>query len=408
MTGRWLMIYLSIALAMPATALASVVTTKHNLSVSGPGAVRASQESKVCIFCHTPHQAAPSSPLWNRQDPGSTYTPYNSSTANASIGQPTGASILCLSCHDGTIALGKVLSRDIDISMRGGITTMPTGSTRLGTDLSDDHPISFNYNSNLANQSNGELVQPGSLTGPVKLDGAGRMQCTSCHDPHDNANGKFLVLSNQGGTLCETCHLKSGWAQTPHNNSNAGWDGGGTDPWPNTTWNSVRDNACQNCHMPHNAGSGERLLNYAVEEANCTACHNGHVASKNVANEFNKSSFHPVDSRTGVHDPNESAVVNSRHVECYDCHDPHAAKSGGGTPSGPLTNVRGVTRTGAAIQPITREYQLCFRCHGDSSGKPAPPTPRVFQIPMSVRSLRPVSLPITRLWVAAETRTCQA
>ena len=375
MTGRWALA-LFIILVFPSASMAGVLTTKHNLSVSGPGAVRANVESKVCIFCHTPHQAAPSSPLWNREEPGVSYTPYSSSTANASIGQPTGSSILCLSCHDGTIALGKVLSKDIDISMRGGITTMPSGSTRLGTDLSDDHPISFAYTAALASLSNGELVNPGTLTGAVKLDGSGQLQCTSCHDPHENTFGKFLVMSNQTGSLCETCHQKTGWSQTPHNTSNAGWDGGGTNPWPGSAWNTVRDNACQNCHMPHNAGAGERLLKSDIEEANCSACHNGHVATENIMSEFSKSSFHPIDSRTGVHDANESAVVNSRHVECYDCHDPHAAKSGGGSPSGPLTNVQGVTRTGATIDPITDEYQLCFRCHADSTGKPAPPTTR--------------------------------
>ena len=357
---------------------ASVLTTKHNLSVSGPGGIKANQESQVCIFCHTPHNSAPTAPLWNREDSGTSYTTYNSSTANANIGQPTGTSVLCLSCHDGTIALGKVLSRSSPIAMQSGVTSMPSGATRLGTDLSDDHPISFAYTASLVSQRNGELIQPGNLTGAVKLDGASRMQCTSCHDAHNNNNGKFLVMSNQGGALCETCHTKPAWGQASHNLSNATWDNSGTDPWPNTSWNTVRDNACQNCHMPHNAGASERLLNYAVEEANCLVCHNGHVAQKNIANEFNKSSIHPIDNWTGRHSPNETAVVNSRHVECVDCHDPHAAKSGGGNPAGPLTNVRGVTINGAEIKPINREYQLCLRCHGDSNGKPAAPTPRVF------------------------------
>jgi len=367
-----------IILTVSQVAAAGVVTTKHNLSVSGPGSIRASQESQVCIFCHTPHNSQPSAPLWNRQDPGVSYTPYNSSTTNATIGQPTGTSVLCLSCHDGTIALGKVLSRSIPISMQGGVTTMPTGSTRLGTDLSDDHPISFTYTPSLVSQRNGELEQPSNLTGAVKLDSNNQLQCTSCHDPHNNNNGKFLVKSNKGGALCETCHTKPTWNQASHNTSNKGWDGGGTDPWPNSSWTTVSDNACQNCHMPHNAGSGERLLNYASEEANCLACHNGHVAQKNIASEFNKSSTHPIENYTGVHVPNENAVVNSRHVECFDCHDPHAAKAGGGNPAGPLTNVRGVTINGGEIKPINNEYQLCLRCHGDSSGKPAAPTQRVF------------------------------
>lgn len=354
---------------------AGVKDTKHNLSTSGPGNIKASSESEICIFCHTPHNAKPNSPLWNRSQSGQSYTPYSSSTAQASPGQPTGASILCLSCHDGTIALGKVLSRQTDISMQGGVTVMPSGTGRLGTDLSDDHPISFNYSSAL--QGNGELVNPGALTGAVKLDANGEVQCTSCHNAHDNTYGKFLVLSNIGGQLCETCHTKYGWNQSPHNLSSSTWNGQSPDPWPDSTLNTVADNACQNCHKPHSAGSGERILKSNVEEDNCLACHNGHVANENVMAEFNKSSYHPIDNRTGTHDPNESAVISARHVECVDCHNPHAAKASG-TPAGPLTGVRGVNRNNSEVNPIAYEYELCFRCHGDSTGKPAAPTSRVF------------------------------
>ena len=358
------------------TCFATIKDTKHNLSTSGPGSTRASQESQICIFCHTPHNSRPNGPLWNRSDPGQNYTLYKSSTKKATLNQPTGASILCLSCHDGTIALGKVTSRQSDIAMRGGTTTMPVGSTNLDTDLSDDHPISFDYASAL--QTNGELRQPSALTGAVKLDANGELQCTSCHNAHDNTNGKFLVLSNRGGQLCETCHTKYGWSQTPHNLSSKTWNGSTPDPWPDSDpgWITVADNACQNCHQPHSANSGERLLKSNVEEEVCTACHNGHVASKDIMAEFNKSSFHPLS--TGTHDPSESVVVSARHVECVDCHNPHAAKASG-TPAGPLTGVRGVHRTGNLVNPIAFEYELCFRCHGDSSIDPRDaPTQRVF------------------------------
>jgi len=362
---------------LSASATATVVNTKHNLSVSGPGAVRASQESQVCIFCHTPHSASPNSPLWNRPDPGSSYTPYSSSTANASPGQPTGASLLCLSCHDGTIALGEVLSRSTNISMRSGANNMPSGPGRLGTDLSDDHPISFTYNNALANASNGELVSPGGLSSEVRLDSSGRLQCTACHDAHDNTNGKFLVKNNIRSGLCTTCHNKNHWSQTAHNTSTRQWNGSGTDPWPNTQWTTVRDNACLNCHQPHGAPGRQRLLKHVNEEDNCTVCHNGNVASKNIAGEFNKFSSHPLTMRSGAHTPNESAIVNSpRHVECVDCHNPHAAKSGSGNPAGSLSGVRGINISGGAVATITDEYQLCFRCHSSSSGKPAPLTSR--------------------------------
>ncbi len=376
MKRRAVNLTIAVVLAFMAPAAAAPVSSsKHNLSVSGPGTIKATGESQICVFCHTPHSAAPNSPLWNRRSPGSTYTPYTSSTAVAVPGQPTGASILCLSCHDGTIALGEILSSTTPIGLAGGVTTMPAGAGRLGTDLSDDHPISFNYTATLASQR-GELVNPATLTGAVRLDSSGQMQCTSCHNAHDDSNGKFLVRSNTASALCQACHVKNYWAQSAHSTSNATWNGVAPDPWPTSSLTTVAGNACLNCHKPHAAGGRQRLLNFAVEESNCTACHNANVAQKNILTEFNKFSRHPITTTTGVHDPKEPAVVSARHVECYDCHNPHAARAGAGTPPGPLAGVRGVGATGSEVNPATREYEICFRCHADSPNKPAPRTTR--------------------------------
>lgn len=367
----WLAVMLWIAPVAPT----GVVNTKHNLSATGPGTIKATSEDQICIFCHTPHNASPSAPLWNRRNPGTTYTPYTSSSLVGAPGQPTGSSVLCLSCHDGTIALGEVLSRTTAIDMSGGVTSLPSGKTRLGTDLSDDHPISFAYSSTLAAQR-GELAMPSTLTGKVRLDATGQLQCSACHDAHDDSNGKFLVMSNRASALCQTCHVKNYWNQTAHRSSSATWNGAGANPWPTTSWTNVADNACESCHQPHTAGGPKRLLHYAAEETNCFVCHNGNVAAKNIQSEFSKASYHPVANTTGTHDPKEPAVVTSRHVECVNCHNPHAAYGGAGNPPGPLAGVRGVTIAGAEVNPAAYEYQICFRCHGDSPGKPPARTPR--------------------------------
>lgn len=363
------------ALSVSTLVAAGIVTTKHNLSVSGPGDVRASSESQVCIFCHVSHRASPVAPLWNRRDSGQSYVPYTSSTAQASPGQPTGASILCLSCHDGTVALGEVLSRDTPIAMAGGMQRMPPGRSNLGTDLSDDHPISFHYSSDLV-QRNAELLPPGILDDRVKLDATGQMQCTACHDPHKDTNGKFLAVTHHRGQLCLVCHDKR-LQSSSHGTSPNTWDGVGVDPWPETDWDSVDANACNNCHITHSAG-GPRLMKYGAEEDNCLVCHNGHVADTNIELVLNKTYVHPVRDTVRIHDPIEDAVVRERHVECEDCHDPHVGNLAQGRQvAESLGRARGVTITGAEVPWVNHEYEICLRCHGDSPGQAPPSTYRL-------------------------------
>ena len=363
------------ALALLAvSAGADVATTKHNLSSSGPGTVKAATESQICIFCHTPHNATPSSALWNRRSPVAAYTPYSSTTARGAPGQPNGASLQCLSCHDGTIALGELRSLTTPITMAGAVTVMPAGAGRLGTDLGDDHPVSFAYTAALATQRKNELVNPATLPARVKLDASGQMQCTSCHDAHDNTNTKFLVMANTASALCTTCHTKPGWSAGSHATSTKTWNGAGTNPWPTTSGTTVAANACENCHQPHSAPGRKSLLHSATEENVCYTCHNGNVAAKNVQAELAKLSRHTVSSTTGTHDPAEPAVVAAMHVECVDCHNPHASRATGGTLAGSLTGVRGININGATANPAAAEYEICFRCHADSTSRTPTPT----------------------------------
>ncbi len=163
--------------------------------------------SQICLPCHTPHNAnATYKPLWNHAITASTFTVYSNSSMDATVGQPDGASKLCLSCHDGTVALGSY----------GGATgtTMITGTALLGTDLSNDHPVSFTYDAALAT-TDGELYNPttanSGLGGTIAADmlESGKVQCSSCHDVHNTANvAKLLVKTNAASALCLTCHNK--------------------------------------------------------------------------------------------------------------------------------------------------------------------------------------------------------
>jgi predicted CXXCH cytochrome family protein len=317
----------------------SVVDTKHNLSVSGPGAIRAATEQQVCIFCHTPHRSSPLEPLWNRSLPVTPYTVYTSSSLNAEPDQPTGGSKMCLSCHDGTIALGSVLSRGQVIQMAGGITTLPPGTANLGTDLSDDHPISFSFDSMLAARDT-RLRDPHALPTELRLDANREVQCTTCHDAHDNSFGYFLVMDNTDSSLCRACHRISDTNVPGHID-------------------------CRACHRPHSAPSGPFLCTADTVTNTCLTCHNGSQPSApNIASELRRLSVHDTDSPIDPPDP------VPWHVTCTDCHEAHTMSTGPQVASNVPPNfgaVEGVSSSGGPIATANFEHEVCFRCHGDTN-----------------------------------------
>ncbi len=343
--------------ALVATVSAGIVGTAHDLSPTGPAPL--SQTANVCVFCHTPHNALQTQALWNRDLPTAVYQLYESSTIGVELQQPTGATRLCLSCHDGTLALGAM-------RVHGEPNVGPlTGPALLGTDLSDDHPVSFVYdNSTIAGRT--DLVDPALLTEEVRLDSTNQVQCTTCHDPHDDTFPHFLVADDAFSQLCLYCHQIPLWDGSAHASSAAGWDGIPPDPWPGGDFSTVAENGCQNCHQPHSAPVPERLLVASPEEEVCYRCHNGHVASKDVRNEFLKPNNHPIEGQSGVHDPRENPLTMPRHVECVDCHGQHQARNSTviGNLPGPLTGATGVDISGGVVTQATFEYEVCFKCHG--------------------------------------------
>jgi predicted CXXCH cytochrome family protein len=342
-------------------ARAQIVGSAHNLSVSGPGPFQESGEEQVCIFCHAPHLKAPKVPMWNRRLSALTYTLYSSSTMVAIPDQPTGASKLCLSCHDGTIALGEIITR-VGGPVGPGIRIADRGN--LSTDLSDDHPISFTYDSALA-AAKPELVDPAVFEGgPVKLDSQSQLQCTSCHDAHSSIYPNFLLASIAYGDLCLVCHDKNGWESGAHATSQA--RATQSSPWPHAAFDTVAEGACQSCHTAHGAGQQERLLLFEKEEDNCLSCHDGTVASTDLVAELRKRSTHAVDRYFSEHDPIEDPASMPPHVECWDCHNPHAASASETSPPfvmGAMWMVPGETIQGTLTDPAQYEYEVCLRCH---------------------------------------------
>lgn len=175
-----------------ATALSSfagtIVGSKHDFSSETWSA------NRICLPCHTAHNSMTTvdGPLWNHEMSTATYTMY-SGVPN----QPGTASKLCLSCHDGTVALDSY----------GGASgsTMLTGDANLGTDLSNDHPIAVLYPAD----GTDFVVDP--TPSGINLYNEGvedRVECGSCHNPHDNQYTYFLNVQITGSQLCLACHIK--------------------------------------------------------------------------------------------------------------------------------------------------------------------------------------------------------
>ncbi len=334
--AAWLVLAATLTLPVLAQRISDVRGTRHNLSVDGPGATHAAPgaTTEVCVFCHTPHGATQvdqgaavlRSPLWNRRIPaGTTYTPYTSSSLDAQSildglnAQPGGSSKLCLSCHDGTLAIGNanVLNGNANVAIpmvgTGPGGTMPVGEgvqsgfTRfLGVDLRNDHPISLSYTGALAARD-GELRQvdaaqqwpagSGAVIGlrtpgvkpllplePTGSAGIGQVQCATCHDPHlrelDAAKGNQKFLRAQrfqelppspahnasSDTLCLACHDKNlslgVWAYSAHARADVAdetyRDAAATlreFPLALPVWKA----ACLNCHDTHTVQGARRL-----------------------------------------------------------------------------------------------------------------------------------------------------
>ncbi len=204
------------------SAMAGVVDTKHNFSspTASPNAFFYGTQ-QVCVFCHAVHNADPAyGPLWNHETNGSTaYTMYTSDTMDMiQSANPHEGSLICLSCHDGTIAVNSL--NNVPGPEGAGLYGAPGGSgldasgrlsatshAFVGTDLRDDHPVGILYDSNLDPNFHPKTGSDTSYPDRL-LDQGLYVECNSCHNPHDNTYTNFLVESNSSSALCLRCHIQ--------------------------------------------------------------------------------------------------------------------------------------------------------------------------------------------------------
>ena len=233
--------------------------TPHDFTGSGTGDVRGIEGIGLCTYCHTPQRIQGGMLLWNHTASRNTFRwDVSSTTAGTRLPSFSGSSYRgpssrCLSCHDGSVAIG-------DIALAGD--GADAGSASLGQarmtdfapkfqvgvngDLSGNHPIGVPYPlGRMPNTYNG--VTNGSARGAfvptewqanpigfgratVRLyqeDATGNIsavapgmvtvsagvECSSCHDPHNRdtvddlfLRGKRAGKSRADGYLCEQCH----------------------------------------------------------------------------------------------------------------------------------------------------------------------------------------------------------
>ncbi len=356
------------AWAIPARSQSSVVDTKHNLSLSVIGPAQNTHYPGACSMCHAAHGSFGPQQMWARPDSLAVYQPYQSESIKAYVGQPTGASKRCLSCHDGTLALAPSHGENFG----AGVRLTEASSSYIGTDLRDDHPVSFSYIESISSGRR-DLAPASALTGPVKLDRAGFVQCTSCHDPHDNTYGHFLTQPNRNGELCVNCHQFSGFMAATHATVTlSGANGllraaGVRQPVGEDT-----RSGCNACHLSHTSPSREQLLLLDEEKTLCLACHDGRQAQSNIAAALNKPYAHPVGMMPRLTQTDTDPFIDDGSVECSDCHNPHrsnaASSTGLGLP-GAMVGVSGVDESGNLRENAMFEYQVCFKCHSRESNQ---------------------------------------
>ncbi|HKJ89480.1 MAG TPA: hypothetical protein VKA48_13385, partial [Gammaproteobacteria bacterium] len=232
--------------------------SRHNLGAYGL-VIHTDGTTEICVFCHTPHHGSTNAPLWNRGAQTTSYTAYGGTLGGTTVGAPGGATLACLSCHDGVNTFDTLVNAPGKGNGTGNNTTAtdmgwqfvmpdghgpvthwagwdnfgcdtgchpessPSGPTRLniGTTLANDHPVSVTYKPGTAS------LRPTS-TVIANIDLTEGLANTTTAYPDNISQNRWAVggsisatatiadLLRGGKVECSSCH-------DPHF-SNKSWD----------------------------------------------------------------------------------------------------------------------------------------------------------------------------------------
>jgi doubled CXXCH motif protein len=221
---------------------AGIAGSPHDFS----GVTAGDTTTGACTFCHTPHKSYQTRLGWNHTLPNTGYTWSDYTVTSGGTPVPSiqsgweGPTKFCLSCHDGSVAVGDIgwfngkswkggaalddrFLSAFNISQTVGSlagnhpvaapypylqrpNTYNGATTGSGVKLSDFNPDPTTLGIRLFKNPGGQEVSAGPSAGETGIE------CTSCHGAH---NEKGIVMdkpllrgTNQAdsGNLCKKCH----------------------------------------------------------------------------------------------------------------------------------------------------------------------------------------------------------
>lgn len=324
-----------------------------SVTAEAPMALALGDNNKVvCSTCHNQHSQEMTNPGNLTNSPAYTGAGSGSGRKYQRIDNDTNQA--CRTCHS---------NRDVSSSSSGS------------------HPIG------VAIPSTSEFQSPASLS---LIDS--KVYCTTCHSPHYATSGGANAGAGDGylldlsiGTICLQCHALADTSTGSHFNSATGllWPGGQYGSTFSSHSSGYRG-YCVNCHWPHGwPDDSDTTQDYPklwVEQYDndetsahtdpddaedlCFTCHDGSPATSNVKTEIERGT-----NGTNIyhHPVKDSEQPSGRYVECISCHNPHKATS-----TDRHAGVAGVdidgnsVGYGTATDRAITQYELCFKCHGDS------------------------------------------